>query len=133
MLRPPFAKPLESIRVKGHGPAMHDALTSLNSFPTPASRVAEPVEAFQFPSGEQSGWRTQGTFPLLTAWKVLTALPIFDSVVELTVYLTLMLDTTIGGLPGRTADCSCLGTILATYSSLATVRKPDCIFMSSGS
>ena len=56
IVRPPLAKPLESIRVNGHGPAMHEALASRNSFPAPASNSTDPVAAFQYPSGEQGFW-----------------------------------------------------------------------------
>ena len=66
IMRPPFTKPLESIRVKGHGPAMHEARTFLNSLPAPASSDSVVAEAFQLPSGEQDEPRIQGTFPLLT-------------------------------------------------------------------
>src|SRR6266702_5014440 len=53
IFRPPCSKPLASSRVNGHGPAMQDARTSRNSLSGPASRVRDPVAAFQFPSCEQ--------------------------------------------------------------------------------
>ena len=80
IVRPCCWKPLESIRVNGQGPAMHEARTLRNSLPIPASRVIEALVAFQLPSGEQGAWRLHGMFPRLTTWKVLTALPMSSSV-----------------------------------------------------
>src|SRR5258708_54878 len=41
-----------STLVKGHGPAMQEALGLRNSFPSPASRDNNPTAAFHLPSGE---------------------------------------------------------------------------------
>src|SRR6185312_7673355 len=64
IFRPPCANPLESIRVNGHGPAMHEARTFSNVLSTPASSDADPVDAFHFLSGEHSIFFSHGTFPL---------------------------------------------------------------------
>ena len=52
IVRPPWEKPSESIRVKGHGPAMHVTLALRNTLPSPASKDAEPMCALHLPSGE---------------------------------------------------------------------------------
>ena len=82
----------------GHGPAIHDALALRNSFPVPASREAEPIAAFHFPSGEHGGCPWQGTFALFITWKVFTALPMFTAVVVFMEYLTMTFPITISGL-----------------------------------
>ena len=69
------------------------------SAPASSDRVAEV--AFHFPSGEQGGRWSQGTFPWLTTWKVLTAKPTFVWVRVLSVYLTRMFETWVGGRAGR--------------------------------
>src|SRR5437588_3282863 len=61
---PPLENPSLSILVNGHGPAMQETLALRNSFPAPASREAEPIAAFQAPSGEHGAWPLHGTFPL---------------------------------------------------------------------
>ena len=67
ILRPPWMKPLSSIRVKGHGPAMQDARTLRNSLSGPASSETEAEEAFQLPSGEQGDLWSHGIFAVFTA------------------------------------------------------------------
>src|SRR4026209_1582738 len=90
-------KPSDSILVKGHGPAIQDTLAFRNSFPSPASKKAEPIAAFHFPSGEH-GWRPlQGTLPVLSTWNIFTALPMFTDVVALMEYLAETLAITISG------------------------------------
>src|SRR5215469_2460064 len=79
--RPPFEKLSASIVVNGHGPAMQESLAFRNSFPSPASRVAEPIAAFHSIPGEHGGLPWQGTFPLFTTPNVFTALPTFSAVV----------------------------------------------------
>ncbi len=66
IVRPPRSKPLESILVNGHGPAMQDARALRNSLPVPASSVMEPSDAFHRPSGEQGACRLHGTLPWFT-------------------------------------------------------------------
>src|SRR3954471_16893540 len=68
--RPPCKKSSASILVNGHGPAMHDVLALRNSFPSPASRDADPIAAFHFPSGEHGGCFRHGTLPVFTTLKV---------------------------------------------------------------
>src|SRR5580658_3267262 len=87
MMRPPLTKPLGLMRVKGHGPAMHEARALRKTLPGPASRVTDPVDAFQYPLGEHGDCWLHGTSPWLTTWKVFTALPMFESVCTLAVYL----------------------------------------------
>src|SRR5713101_5490729 len=100
MVRPPREKPSDSIFVKGHGPAIQDALAFWNSLPSPASRDAEPIAAFHRPSGEQGCRPLHGTLPVLTTWNVFTALPMFAAVVALIEYLAKTFATTISGRLG---------------------------------
>jgi hypothetical protein len=81
MVRPPFEKLSDSTVVKGHGPAMQDNLAFRNSFPSPASSVAEPTAAFHLIPGEQGGFPAQGRFPVFMTSKVLTALPMLTAFV----------------------------------------------------
>src|SRR5690349_20332860 len=81
MVRPPREKLSVSILVKGQGPAMQDNLAFRNSLPSPASSIAEPIAAFHCIPGEHGGLPSHGTLPVLTIWKVLTALPTLTAVV----------------------------------------------------
>src|SRR5260370_39927476 len=76
-----------STLVKGHGPAMQEALGLRNSFPSPASRDNNPTAAFHLPSGEHSGCLLHGAFPVLTTSKVFIALPMFASACALPEYM----------------------------------------------
>src|ERR1700687_3435689 len=100
--RPSCADCSSSIFVNAHGPAMHEILALRNSFPSPASRDVEAFAALHLPSGEHGGRRTQGTFPALSTWKVLTAFPTFASVVALTEYRIRAFATVICGLRSST-------------------------------
>src|ERR1700676_603735 len=102
------------MRVKGHGPAMHEARTSRYSWSGPASRFTDPVEAFHSPSGEQGACRLQGTLPWFTTWNVLTALPMLVSPCELTVWRMRMLDTTDSFLFARAGGSGRTGVSAAT-------------------
>src|SRR5690242_4506585 len=82
MLRPPLEKLSASTLVNGQGPAIQDNLAFRNSFPSPASRLAEATAAFHSIPGEHGGLPAQGTLPVLATSKVLTALP------TLTVFVT---------------------------------------------
>src|SRR5580698_9779398 len=84
---PPWEKS-ESILVNGHGPAIHDARGFRNSFPVPASRVAEPCAARHLPSGEHGRCPLHGTLPVFSTWNVFTALPTLNSVIARPEYLT---------------------------------------------
>ena len=97
MARPPCERSSDSILVKGQGPAIHDVLAFRNSLPSPASRAAEPIEAFHFPSGEHGGCFRQGTLAVFTTSKVVTALPTLAAVVVLMEYLARTLDTVTSG------------------------------------
>src|ERR1700730_13457980 len=72
---------------------MHEVLALRNSFPSPASRVAEPIEAFHFPSGEHGSCLRQGTLPWFGTSKGFTALPTLAAVVVLMEYRASTLDT----------------------------------------
>ena len=100
MVRPPREKPSDSIFVKGHGPAIQETLAFRNSFPSPASREAEPIVAFHRPSGEQGCWPLQGRLPVFITWNVFTALPMFTAVVALIEYLAETFATSISGRLG---------------------------------
>src|ERR1700735_3039380 len=111
ILRPPWINPLESIRVNGHGPAMQEAVIFSNKLSAPASSDSVAEVAFHLPSGEQGDLWSQGTFPRLTTWKVLTELPTFVWVRVLSVYLTLMFETSAGGRGFRTGALAGGGTM----------------------
>src|ERR1700739_457285 len=81
MVRPPCEKWSDSTEVKGHGPAMQDNLAFRNSFPSPASSVADATAALHLMPGEQGGFPAQGTFPIFATAKVLTALPMLTAFV----------------------------------------------------
>src|ERR1700730_429706 len=66
IVRPPREKPSESIRVKGHGPAMHVNRALRNTLPSPASKDTEPTCARQRPSGEHGSCLLHGMLPVLT-------------------------------------------------------------------
>src|SRR6185437_14481295 len=91
MTRPSCSTCRGSMRVNGHGPAMHEARILRNSFPTPASRVAAPIAAFHFPSGEHGGRSLHNSLPLLTTSNGRTALPTFITVAVLMEYRTTIL------------------------------------------
>ena len=76
---------------------MHDTRAFRNSFPGPASRLAELMAAFHLPSGEHGCWPRQGTFPRFSTWNVFTALPTLITVKFLIEYLTLRLPTVVSG------------------------------------
>ena len=97
MIWSPCERRSASIFVKGQGPAIHEARALRNALPAPASKVAEPMAAFHLPSGEQRDSPLQGTLPLFSISKILTALPTFRSVMALTVYLTSTLATLTSG------------------------------------
>src|SRR5438034_10955745 len=61
MVRLGCSSPLLSIRVNGHGPAMHEALALRNSLPSPASSEVDSVAALHFPSGEHCRCAAHGT------------------------------------------------------------------------
>src|SRR5438270_9570272 len=86
--RPLLEKSLEIVRVNGHGPAMQETLGLRNWLPSPASSESDPMAAFHFPSGEQGSCPWQGTLPVFTTWKVLTALPTFSAEVVFCEYRT---------------------------------------------
>src|SRR5579859_961939 len=94
---PPCERWSASIFVKGQGPAIHEARALRNAYPGPASKVADPRAAFHLPSGEQRDSPLQGTLPLFSTSKVLTALPTFSSVMALSVCLTRTLATLTSG------------------------------------
>src|SRR5678810_1302004 len=98
--RPPCRKSSDSILVKGQGPAMHEVRALRNSLPSPASSDAPPMAAFHCPSGEQGGCFRQGTLPVFTTSKVLTALP------TLTVLVVLILSLIHISEPTRQAEIS---------------------------
>src|SRR5208282_2722892 len=98
IVRPPWEKPSESIRVKGHGPAMQFTLALRNTLPSPASKDAEPTCALHLPSGEHGERPLHGTLPVLTTWNVFTPLPIFSVEVLTVEYLTETLLTRIVAL-----------------------------------
>src|SRR5271165_6954238 len=52
IVRPPREKVSVSMRVNGHGPAMHEILAFRNSCPSPASSLMPSIDARHFPSGE---------------------------------------------------------------------------------
>src|SRR3954471_10756264 len=80
-----------SMLVNGHGPAMQDARMLRNSLPTPASRVAEPIAAFHFPSGEHGGRSLHSSLPLFCTSKGRAALATFITVAVLIEYRTTIL------------------------------------------
>src|SRR5215467_8233770 len=104
---PPLENPSLSIFVNGQGPAMHDTLTSRNSFPAPASKDMEPIAAFQRPSGEHGSCPLHRRFPVFCTWNVFTALPMFNVVVAFIEYLTRRSATVA---VGRFADGRTLST-----------------------
>src|SRR6185437_1918949 len=75
MVRPSCSTLGSSIRVNGHGPAMQDARILRNSLPAPASRVAAPIAALHFPSGEHGGCSLHNTLPLFCTSKGCTVMP----------------------------------------------------------
>src|SRR6185437_2415082 len=91
MIRPSCSIFGASMRVNGHGPAMHDARMLRNWLPTPASRVAAPIAAFHFPSGEQGGRSLHNMLPLFWTSNGRTALPTFITVAVLIEYRTTIL------------------------------------------
>jgi hypothetical protein len=75
------------------------------------------------PSGEH-GLAVAATFPLLTTWKVLTALPIFSSVWEFTVYLIRILETTdCFSWPDDARAVEGMGVIAAIWSPLPAASR----------
>src|SRR5579883_114034 len=88
IIGPPREKPSVSTLVNGHGPAMQERRALRNSFPSPESRNADPIEAFHCPSGEQGGWSPQGMLPRLGTSNVLTPLPILTAVLVAMEYRT---------------------------------------------
>src|SRR5579872_46737 len=74
-----------SILVNGHGPAMQETRALWNTFPSPASSESDPRPAFHLLPAPQRGPLLHGVFPRFTTSNVLTALPMFASVVDFTV------------------------------------------------
>src|ERR1700749_5059471 len=77
MCRPPREKSSDSIFVKGQGPAIQNTRAFRNTFPSPASSEAEPIEAFHLPSGEEGPRGSRGTMPVWGSWKLVTPVPMF--------------------------------------------------------
>src|SRR5580700_1896138 len=93
MFRAGFDKPLSSTRVNGQGPAIQDTLASWNTFPSPASRVAESIVAFHLPSGEHGKRSLHGTLPVFTIWNVFKPIPMFSVLVASVEYRIWTFDT----------------------------------------
>src|ERR1700678_3876263 len=120
-------KPSVRSLVNGHGPAIQETRALRNSLPSPASSEREPTLALHFPSGEQGAIFLHSTFPVLTISNVLTALPIFASVVAFMEYLIRVLE--IGDPTRVSAGVSLrMGTICSIY-----ILSPIKSFISSGS
>src|SRR5580704_16619722 len=102
MVRPPFENLSESIRVKGHGPAIQDTRALRNSFPAPASSDTDSTAAFHFRSGEHTGAPAQATSPVFKTWKVFTPLPRLTSDLASMEYRTRTFATVTSG-PWRCA------------------------------
>src|SRR4051794_39220962 len=89
---------------------MQDTRTALNCLRSPASSDSEPVLAFHLPSGEQGGFESQGTFPLLTTSKVRIAEPTVLVLTMRVVYRTRRLPIRVSfAFSEGCGNCGCKG------------------------